>query len=74
MKCKLIFNIDLSQPDFGGRGTAALCRCHTHNFDLGVIQAQEGMLCPLGRIEEATEDGLAKIAAATANITQTETK
>lgn len=43
-----------------------LVRCDTHNMnDFATVYAQ-GDLCPVGKVEQAVEDGLAKIAAAMA--------
>ena len=40
-------------------------RCETHNWDMQHMPVTfEGMLCPIGRIEKATEEALAKIKAA----------
>lgn len=36
-------------------------RCQTHNFDMSSILSVTQSLCPIGQIEEATEQALAKI-------------
>lgn len=45
-----------------GYGTArAMTRCEEHNWDFdGPVS---GNLCPIGRIDKAVEDGLARLAA-----------
>lgn len=61
--CKLIsFVVPESPMAAMSRGIVST-KCMTHNWDfpLGAPIAQ-GDLCPLGRIEQATEDALAKIA------------
>jgi hypothetical protein len=58
--CKLV-SFHISTEPFGI--ARAITRCDTHNWPVeGPIGAE--YLCPLGRIEKAVEDGLAKIAAA----------
>ena len=48
---------------YANAATVAVSRCETHNWDFGRAPVTNG-LCPLGRIEEATEEAIAKIKAA----------
>jgi hypothetical protein len=41
----------------------AACHCETHNMPIGEVNSM-GDLCPIGRIEAATQDALARIEAA----------
>lgn len=61
MHCTMVAYVLSTRPFEAG---TAACRCVTHNWDMGNIPAVSGLLCPLGRIEQATEEALAKIAEA----------
>lgn len=41
----------------------SMSQCRTHQWPLGQLPVGPATLCPLGRIEQATEEGLAKIEA-----------
>jgi hypothetical protein len=58
--CKLV-SFAISTEPFGA--AKAFTRCETHDWPVEGPVGPE-YLCPLGRIEKAVEDGLAKIAAA----------
>lgn len=61
--CKLI-SFAISVEPFGD--AKAFTRCDTHDWPIeGPVGP--GYLCPLGRVEKAVEEGLAKIAAAQSN-------
>jgi hypothetical protein len=61
--CKLI-SFAISVEPFGA--AKAFTKCETHDWPVeGPVGAE--YLCPLGRVEKAVEDGLAKIAAAQSN-------
>jgi len=75
VKCEIVSWIQSSDPF--GRGvwldspTVALSQCNTHHFSLGQGQfhvsvgagISDGTLCPIGRVEKAVEDGVARIEA-----------
>lgn len=44
--------------------TVAVSQCQTHDWAFGRAPVHESGLCPLGRIEQATEDAIARIKAA----------
>jgi hypothetical protein len=62
MKCEIVNFLVPDNPYSAGFSSARpYCRCNTH----GMQDFAPGMLlCPVGKIEQAVEDGLAKIAAA----------
>lgn len=47
-------------------GSVAVFRCQTHDYPVDRPSASEGLdpMCPIGRIEQATEEALKKIAEA----------
>ena len=67
-KCTIIwFTVPDGPPYFATGAYRAVAQCETHGWhDLpGVTQdLPGGNLCPIGRIEQATEEALAKIAVA----------
>ena len=66
MRCEIVgfpILVDQSNP-FGA--TRSCFQCNTHHWS-DVPPTFGPQLCPIGKIEQAVEDGLAKIAAATAN-------
>lgn len=59
--CKLISFAISTEPFGAGK---AFTKCETHNWPIdGPVGV--GDLCPIGRVEKAVEDGLARIAAVT---------
>lgn len=63
--CKLVSWVVPVDPYRAGSGEVkglTICEEHNWRFD---APAAAGDLCPIGRVEKAVEDGLAKIAAAT---------
>lgn len=40
----------------------AACRCMTHDWDFGPVSMSATDLCPIGRIEEARDAAIARIA------------
>jgi len=71
MKCEIVCYAISGRDQFGNlvapggyaAGAArAVSMCRTHNFDMGYLPyVQADTLCPIGRIEEATEVALALI-------------
>ena len=70
MECRMIsYVVSESRGVYGqGQGVyscgVAATRCETHNYDFGTTIASTSM-CPIGRIEQATEEAIAKIKAET---------
>lgn len=63
MKCQVeSYAVSSSQSPLGP--ALAVTRCRTHNFDMTGTIMTDGTMCPLGRIEDATEKALAAIKAA----------
>lgn len=61
-RCEIVSSV-VANPGSGGAFGFSVTRCQTHQWDFGQVPATSP--CPLGRIEQATEEGLAKIEAAT---------
>jgi hypothetical protein len=63
MKCEIV-EFFVSNNPMSASGSARKCfQCNTHHwFDVPPTFGPQ--LCPIGKIEQAVEDGLAKIAAA----------
>ena len=61
MKCELESYMICSEP-FGEAKTQTMCR--THNWPLDSLPVSTNTLCPIGRIEQATEEAIEKIRAA----------
>lgn len=65
-ECRLlIYTVPEGPPYYACGPVRSVTRCQTHNMEVS-NPTTEGSLCPLGRIEKATEDALAKIEAAKA--------
>jgi len=63
--CKLV-SFAISVEPFGAGAAKAFTKCETHDWQVeGPVGAE--YLCPLGRVQKAVEDGLARIAAAQSN-------
>ena len=65
--CKIFSYLAPENPSIGANSaTICVSRCQTHGWDFanGYYPISEDTLCPIGRIEKAVEDGLAKIDAA----------
>ena len=63
MKCDVICYVIPTDPFRANSPTRSTCKCNTHGMvDWGPYAA--GDRCPVGKVEQAVEDGLAKIAAA----------
>lgn len=67
--CKLIhYSVPEGPPYYANGSYKAVTKCETHCITLEGCFTQlpdQEPLCPIGKIEKAVEDGLAKIAAAT---------
>jgi len=60
MKCMVVAHAVASRLEHGAG--YAVIRCEVHNFPMeGLATTSAGSLCPIGRIERATEEALAKI-------------
>lgn len=60
MRCELVSNYVVEHGY--SRGAAyVLTHCRTHNWDFGSSVVAIDALCPLGRIEQATDAALAAI-------------
>jgi hypothetical protein len=69
MRCDIIsFSVPVDgRFNIAGNVPGRTCvQCNTHSMVDFAPYAYEGMLCPIGRIEQAVEDGLKKIAEAKA--------
>ena len=63
--CKLISYVVPENPFAATSRAIGTSKCLTHDWDFGFgYPVGENTLCPLGRIEKAVEDGLAKLATA----------
>lgn len=63
MICKINCFMVPENPTAATSRAVSRCRCEFHSWDFGDgFSASVGTLCPLGRIEKAVEDGIAKIA------------
>ena len=60
-ECRMVsFLVPEGPPSHMGAGaTVAISRCETHNWDFG--QARVVGPCPIGRIEAARDEAIAKI-------------
>lgn len=64
MMCKIAaYAVPEGPPYYAHGGSKAVFQCQTHNWHSDGILV--GDMCPIGRIEKAVEDGLAKLAEAT---------
>mgnify|MGYP000650275520 CR=1 FL=1 len=67
--CKLIsYSAPEGPPYYANGPWRAVIKCEEHGMDMGTYFSQlpdQTPLCPIGKIEKATEEALAKIAAAT---------
>lgn len=66
--CRIIFCSVPEGPPYYANGPYRLeGRCEVHNMSMAGVCSQlpnQDVMCPIGRIEKATEEGLAKLAAA----------
>ncbi len=65
MKCEIICFTVPTDPTAAFSPGRACIQCNTHQMTDFAPYHYEGQLCPVGKVEQAVEDGLAKIAAAT---------
>lgn len=64
-KCKIVFSMGVEGPPyFAGGESVAYAQCETHAYALGRATAALPDMCPIGRIEQAVDEGLEKIACA----------
>jgi hypothetical protein len=63
MKCDIISFVVAVNPMAANSETRTCFQCNTHHWP-DVPPTFGPQLCPIGKIEQAVEDGLAKIAAA----------
>ena len=62
--CKLVaFMVPDGPPYYANGAMQAVTRCEEHDWMMNGPVGADG-LCPIGRVEKAVEDGLAKIARA----------
>ena len=62
-RCHILLTSRPMHPHLAHSPMEAVARCHTHDMPMdGLISAND--LCPIGKIEEATEIALEKIAIA----------
>ncbi len=64
MKCEIIAFMVPTDPRAACSPTRGIVQCNTHQMTDFAPFHYEGQLCPVGKVEQAVEDGLAKIAAA----------
>jgi len=65
MRCEIVSFVVQVDPRYAGGASRACHQCNTHlMYDIGVMD--ETNLCPVGKVEKAVEDGLARIEAALA--------
>jgi hypothetical protein len=62
-RCEIITYV-VTDGTTGGGAARAEHKCQTHDMPIASIHLPGNELCPIGKIEEATEAALAKIAAA----------
>lgn len=62
-KCQIV-NYYVAGPYAGQASTVAACETHGWQFNVGTMLTLQSAVCPIGQIENATEEGLARIAAA----------
>lgn len=59
-ECRIIaYCVPEGPPYYASGAAVAVSRCETHNWDFGRGPTQA--LCPIGRIEKATEEAIARI-------------
>lgn len=65
-KCDIVtYPTPVGPPYYANGPYRTVCRCTTHGLgDWGPMSTDDNELCPIGKIERATEDALAKIASA----------
>lgn len=64
MKCEIVCQAVLTNPHAAVSDMRGCIQCNTHQMIDFAPYHYEGQLCPVGRVEQAVEEGLAKIAAA----------
>jgi hypothetical protein len=64
MKCDIICFAVSTDPLHANSPTRGCVQCNTHQMSDFAPYHYEGQLCPVGKVEQAVEDGLAKITAA----------
>lgn len=61
-ECRIIFHpVFVGPPYYANGPTTIRGRCETHQMDIPEPYATVGLMCPVGRVEKAVDDGLAKI-------------
>jgi hypothetical protein len=64
--CKFLsYLVPEGPPYYANAPAKAVTMCETHNWMMMEGPTGVGALCPLGRVEKAVEEGLAKLAAHT---------
>ncbi len=64
MKCNIQFYVVPSNPGMPMGASKAEGKCMTHNFPMPNVHTSEIEMCPLGRMEDATDKALEKISEA----------
>jgi hypothetical protein len=65
MKCEIVAFVIPTDPRAAFSPTRTCMQCNTHQVYDFAPYHYEGQLCPVGKVEQAVEDGLAKIAEVT---------
>lgn len=63
MTCDIVAYVIPIYPSHMGSVSVCAATCRTHNWQFPVGQPPGAIHCPIGRIEQATEDALAQIRA-----------
>ncbi len=63
MKCDIVSFVVPIDRSANSQGRSCI-QCNTHQMVDFAPYSYEGMLCPVGKVEQAVEDGLARIAIA----------
>jgi hypothetical protein len=64
MKCDIVCHAVLTNPHAAISDMRGRIQCNTHQMTDFAPFYYEGQLCPVGKVEQAVEDGLASIKAA----------
>jgi hypothetical protein len=67
MRCE-IFCYAIETTPFANGPTRGCCKCNTHGMVDWAPYVAVGDLCPIGKIEQAVEDGLEKIRQAVSEV------
>jgi hypothetical protein len=69
MRCEIVCYAVLEDPYRAGYGTSrGCCKCNTHGMVDWAPYVIVGDLCPVGKVEQAVEDGLEKIRQAVSEV------